>query len=97
MTNDSQPSTSGLKSALRDLVAGQFTAGSCRAAARALLLENCGDFVSALSATESLLASSIKSDVLRKPPVHHSTEIILNTVLPRPVSRVRRPVCRASH
>ena len=33
MTNDSKPSTSGLKSAFSVLVAGQSTAGSCRAAA----------------------------------------------------------------
>jgi hypothetical protein len=59
ITNDSNPSTSALNSAFIDLVAGQFTAGSCRAAARAFPLENCGDLLSTLRAAASLLASSI--------------------------------------
>jgi hypothetical protein len=70
MTNDSQPSTSALNSALSDFVAGQFTAGSWRAAARALVFENCGDFVSGLSAAASLLASSMKATFFYKPLIY---------------------------
>jgi len=40
ITNDSNPSTSALKSAFKTFVAGQFTAASWRATARALLFEN---------------------------------------------------------
>ena len=67
ITNDSKPSTSGLKSALCIFVAGQSTDGSWRAAARALLLENCVDFVSRFSADASRFASSIKERVRRSP------------------------------
>ena len=61
MTKDSQPSTSALNSEFSDFVAGQLTAGSCRAPARALLFENCGDFTSTFSVAASLFASIMRA------------------------------------
>ncbi len=74
MTNDSKPSTSGLNSALSVFVAGQLTAGSWRAAARALMLENWDDLVSALSAEASLCASFInpRFEVFQSCPSEHA-------------------------